>query len=96
MATKAEIQNIIKNRLLDYYKEDITGLYTKTALAGAISDPEFDSIAEWLRLQDFAKVGRFIGSKVMVKIRADADAEAAAMLANDSLDLTELSRVLRL
>jgi hypothetical protein len=96
MATKAEIQEIIKNRLVDYYIDDLVGTDVKTALAGNILDQEFDAIAGWLQERNYEKIGRFIGSKVKTKILTDADTEAAAMLNDDQLSLTEISRVLRI
>ena len=98
MATKEEIQEYVTGRLIEVRIAELgsDGSYVKAAVDGNISDQEYDSIAGWLSVRDFEKIGRFIGAKVRNKIATDAGTEATQILADDQFSLTEFSRVLQI
>lgn len=98
MATKADVQAHIKQKLIKTKVEEIgsNGAYVKDAVAGNISNADFDAIAGWLQQRDYEKIGRFIGTLVRDKVLEDADTEAASMLADDQLSIVEYARLERM
>lgn len=92
MATKADILAAVAAHLEEVYEKEFTGQFAKQAQAG-ITDPQWDSIAQWAKDRNFAEIGKFVARRIRDKIQADAATEADAMLFDDQLSLIEYARV---
>jgi len=93
MATKAEIEADIAKKLRKQYDADLTGAYVRDSVAAQININDWNSIATWLQSRDFTSIGKHIGGMVRNTVDSDADAEAAAILTDNNVDLTEYARI---
>ena len=93
MATKAEIQTHIAKKLRKEFDDNLTGAYVRDSVAEQITINDWNSIATWLQARDFTSVGNHIAGLVRATIVSDADSDAAAILADDVVDLAEYARI---
>jgi hypothetical protein len=93
MATKAEIQAHIAKKLRDDVANAMTGAYVRDSLVEQVSIDDWNSIAQWLKDRNFEAIGQHIGALVRNTVVTDADSEAASILSDDVVDLTEYARI---
>lgn len=96
MATKIEVTEHVARKLRQVYKNELDGVYVQTALAGSMDAAAWSQIAINLRVDNLAAIGQMVKDRVVSKLLSDVDTEAATMLTDDSLSLTEYARTERL
>lgn len=93
MATKQQIERHIADKLrIIEETEKLTGAFVETAVLENIGVNDWNSIAGWIKANNFVAIGRHITSIVKGEISTDADQEAADILADDLLTLDEYAR----
>ncbi len=93
MATKAELITMLAVRLRHKIRSELTGAQTLSALTGA--DPQDQqALLLAIRDNDRSAMGQGIDRIMDKAIEAAAVAEATNLLADDTLTLVELERVL--
>jgi hypothetical protein len=93
MASKAQIQAHIAQKLVQQDKQKLTGPFVESAVLDNITQGDWNAIAGWLQANNFNAIGTRLGQIVESQVATDADAEAAGILLDDSLSLDEYSRV---
>lgn len=91
MPTKAELTDRIKRDLARKDRPNITAVQVKDALLGA-SASDRDTLLAEIAAENDTKTGTVMNSIVTKYLEDLAETEADAMLADDALTLTELSR----
>jgi hypothetical protein len=93
MATKQQIERHIadKLRVIDE-DQKLTGAQVEAAVLDTIGPSDWNSIANWIKSNNFSAIGQHIDGLVKAEISVSADQEAAAMLVDDVLTLDEYAR----
>lgn len=91
--TRDQVIANIKSRLINKRVSELVW-GDITAAVGALSAPQKQVIVEAFRAKDPARVSKLLFKAVRGKVVADATLEANSMMADDSLSLAELQRVL--
>ncbi len=93
MASKQQIEQHIadKLRILEETQK-LTGTFVEAAVLDNIGPNDWNSIAAWIKSNNFDKIGQHIVSIVKAEIAIDADQEATDILADNVLTLDEYAR----
>ena len=93
MANKQQIESHIaaKLRVLEETQK-LTGTFVEAAVLDNIGPNDWNSIAAWIKNNNFDKIGQHIVSIVKAEIAIDADQEATDILADNVLTLDEYAR----
>ena len=93
MATTAELSTIISNRLIPKYIDALVWSDITTAVS-AITTGDRTNIVNAVKSNDAADLGRIIFKAVRTYIETQALAEANTMMSDNTLDFTEINRLL--
>lgn len=90
--TPEELEALIAKRLYRKHKDELV-LAEVTSAFAALNVSEKALVVDALKVDNERLVGRIIQKAVNDAMKVDAAAEAAAMMADNSLDQTELERI---
>lgn len=93
MATKREIQDHIAAKLILQDRRRLTGPFVEAAVLENITPGDWNAIAGGVASNNFAAIGKVIVRLIELQITADAQAEAATIVADDTVSFDEYSRI---
>ena len=93
MANKQQIEKHIADKLRILEEtEKLTGAFVETAVLENIGPNDWNSVAAWIKANNYSAIGRHITSIVKAQVSSGADQEAATILVDDVLTLDEYAR----
>lgn len=93
MATTAELTTVISTRIKRKVLSELVWADI-TQSVGQLSQNDKDNIVAAAKTNDAAEIGNIVLRGVQAWAQGESDSEAAAMMIDNTLDFTELDRIL--